>query len=323
MAPEPAPETVKHEKRVKRTSVKADHPSRSMRRRQDAATAFALLIPAALFYGAFQFFPIVAAFLLSLVRWNGINIHDAQFVGLDNFATLFQDPIFWTALRNNVIVAVAVIVLQSGGAFLLASVIHAKIRGASLFRMLFFAPVVISSIAVGMLAMFLFSPTMGLLNVLLRSIGLSQLAQPWLGSFTFALPSVILTYIWQSFGLSMLLFLSGMQQVPPEICEAALMDGASQQSILWQIILPIIRPVASVVVLLGVISAFRLFDTVYIMTSGGPYHASDVLVTYLYDVAFNGDQVGYGNAIGVVLFAIIFVISIVQLRLTRAGESSL
>jgi ABC-type sugar transport system permease subunit len=134
---------------------------------------------------------------------------------------------------------------------------------------------------------------------------------------------VIVTFIWQNIGFSMLLFLSALKQVPPEICEAAIVDGASQRTVLWKIVLPVIRPVASIIVLLGVISAFRLFDTVYILTSGGPYHASDVLVSYLYVSAFAGNEVGYGNAIGVILFVIIFVFAILQLRFTRAGESSL
>ncbi len=116
--------------------------------------------------------------------------------------------------------------------------------------------------------------------------------------------------------------LSGLQQVPAEVCESALIDGATQRSVLWQVVLPSMRTVASVVVLLAVISAFSIFDTVYILTSGGPYHASDVMVTYLFDQAFNGNEVGYGDAVGVTLFLLIFVLAIVQLRVTRLGESS-
>jgi raffinose/stachyose/melibiose transport system permease protein len=276
-----------------------------------------------IFYAAFQFFPIIGAFLLSLYSWDGINFRQATFVGLDNFSQLVQDPFFWSSLRNNVYVALAVLAFQCVGAFLIAGMIHAGIRGARVFRVIFFAPVVVSSVAVAMLAIFLFSPSVGLINTFLRAVGLQALAQPWLGSPTWALPSVIVTYILQSFGFSMILFLSAMQQVPPEICEAALIDGASQRSVLWQVVLPIIRPVASVVVLLAVISAFRIFDTVYILTSGGPFHASDVMVTYLFDQAFNGNMVGYGDAVGVVLFLIIFTLALVQLRVTRAGESSL
>lgn len=297
--------------------------ARGARARREAVTAYGLILPAAIFYVAFQFLPIIGAFVLSLFSWNGINLSQAVFVGFDNFGQLVQDPYFWSSLRNNVYVALAVLVFQCLGSFLLAAVIHAGLRGGRIFRVVFFAPVVISSVAVAMLAIFLFSPSIGLINTFLRAIGLGAIAPAWLGSPTWALPSVIVTYIWQSFGFSMLLFLSGLQQVPPEVCEAAMIDGASQRSVLWRVVLPMIRPVASVVVLLGVISAFRIFDTVYILTSGGPFHASDVLVTYLFDQAFNGNQVGYGDAVGVALFLIIFVLAVIQLRLTRFGESSL
>jgi raffinose/stachyose/melibiose transport system permease protein len=293
------------------------------RARRDAMTAYALLIPAALFYLAFQFLPIIGAFVLSLFSWNGINLSQATYVGFSNFSQLVQDPYFWQSLRNNVYVALAVLAFQCVGSFLLAGVIHAGIRGARVFRVVFFAPVVVSSVAVAMMAIFVFSPSIGLVNTFLRGVGLGALAQPWLGSPTWALPSVIVTYLLQGFGFNVVLFLSALQQVPPEICEAALIDGASQRSVLWQVVLPMIRPVASVIVLLSVISAFRIFDTVYILTSGGPFHASDVLVTYLFDQAFNGNMVGYGDAVGVTLFLIIFVLALIQLRLTRAGESSL
>jgi ABC-type sugar transport system permease subunit len=296
---------------------------RSASARRDALTAYGLILPAGIFYAAFQFLPILGAFALSLFSWTGINLGQASFVGFGNFSQLLQDPYFWSSLRNNVYVALAVLVFQCLGAFLLAGVIHAGIRGGRVFRVIFFAPVVVSSVAVAMIAIFLFSPSIGLINTFLRAVGLGALAQPWLGSPTWALPSVIATYIWQSFGFSMLLCLSGLQQVPPEVCEAAMIDGASQRSVLWQIVLPVMRPVASVVVLLGIISAFRIFDTVYILTSGGPFHASDVLVTYLFDQAFNGNQVGYGDAVGVALFLIIFVLALIQLRVTRIGESSL
>lgn len=293
----------------------------STRAQRDAMTAYALIVPAALFYATFQFFPILGAFALSLFDWNGINLSQARFIGLSNFSELLQDPVFWSSLQHNVVVALAVLVFQCLGAFVVAAVIHAGIRGGWIFRVLFFAPVVMSSVAVAMLAIFVFSPSIGLLNTFLNAAGLSALAQDWLGSSTWALPSVIVTFNWQAFGFSMLLLLSGLQQVPVEVCEAALIDGASQRSVLWQVVLPIMRPVASVVVLLGVISAFRVFDTVYVLTTGGPYHASDVLVTYLYNEAFNGNRVGYGDAVGVTLFLIVFVFALIQLRLTRAGES--
>jgi ABC-type sugar transport system permease subunit len=295
---------------------------RRPRRLRESLTAYGLIAPAAFFYAAFQLLPILGAFALSLFRWNGITLSDAQWVGLQNYDRLIHDPLFWRSLEHNALVAVAVLVIQCGGSFVVAAIIHAGIRCHSFLRVLFFAPVVVSSVAVGMLAIFFFSPSIGLLNQSLGAIGLGSLQQPWLGSSRWALPSVAITYMLQNFGLSMLLFLSALKQVDPHLLEAAEIDGASQGAILWRIVFPIIRPVASVVFLLGMISAFRLFETVYVMTSGGPFHASDTLVTYLYSVSFGGNDIGYGNAIGVALFLIIFTLAVIHLRVTRAGEAN-
>ena len=284
--------------------------------------AYALIAPAGILYTLFQLVPIVGAFVLSFTSWNGINLGRITFTGFDNYVRLVQDEQFWQSALHNVVFAALVFVFMTFGSFLIAAIIHAGIRGGAFFRIVFFAPVVISSVAVAMLAIFFFSPSQGLINEILRTIGLGGLAQPWLGSNEWALPSVAATYILQNFGFSMILFLSALSQVNDEMCEAAEVDGASQGRILWGIVLPSIRPIASVVVLLGFINSFRLFDTVYVMTGGGPFHASDTIVTYLYRTAFGGNQVGYASAIGVALFVILGVIAVVQLRLTRErGES--
>lgn len=290
-------------------------------RRTGSGIAYALLLPAGLFYVAFQLLPILFAFALSLFSWDGINLGTAEFSGLANYQTLLQDGLLWRSVWHNLLVAVAVLVVQCGGSFLLAAIIQAGIRGGRFFRLVFFAPLVVSSIAGGMLAIFVFSPSEGLLNHALAAIGLDGWQRPWLGSGTWALPTVIATYILQNFGLSVLLFISALGQVSEDLLEAAELDGASQGTILWRVVLPVIRPVASTVVLLAVVSAFKLFDTVYVMTAGGPFHASDTLVTYLYSAAFGGNQVGYGNAVGVLLFVILLVLAVVQLRLTRADQS--
>lgn len=297
-------------------TVRRGRPS-SRAARRTTRNAYALIAPAGLIYAAFQVVPIVAAIGLSFTRWNGLNLARIQFVGLANYERLISDPIFWGALLHNLIVAALVFVLMSFGSFMIAVIIHAGIRGGAFLRIVFFAPVVISSVALAMLAIFFFSPSQGLINEALRLVGLGAWAQPWLGDSFWALPSVTLTYIAQNFGFSVLLFLAGLTQVNDEICEAAEIDGASQGRIIWSIVLPSLRPVASVVVLLGFINSFRLFDTVYVMTAGGPYHASDTLVTYLYGVAFGGNDIGYANAIGVALFVILCVIAVIQLRVTR------
>lgn len=289
-------------------------------RRGTNLTAYGLLLPAGLFYLAFQLLPIGFAFALSAFHWDGVNLAQAEFAGLDNYRELFGDDLLWKAVWHNLFVAAAILVVQCGGSFLLAAVIQAGIKGGRFFRLVFFAPLVVSSVATGMLAIFVFSPSQGLVNNLLAAVGLESWQQPWLGSDIWALPTVTATYILQNFGLSVVLFISALGQVNNELLESAELDGASQGALLWRVVLPVIRPVASVVFLLGLVSAFKLFDTVYVMTAGGPYHASDTMVTYLYAVSFGGNDIGYGNAIGVLLFAILLVLALVQLRLTRAGE---
>jgi ABC-type sugar transport system permease subunit len=261
--------------------------------------------------------PILAAMVLSFTDWNGIGFNTVQWIGFDNYARLFQDPLFWESLLHNLIVSLLVFVFLTGSSFLIAAIIHAGIRGGSFFRVIFFAPVVLSSVAVAMLSLFFFSPSQGLINEVLRAIGLGDLAMAWLGDPLLALPSIMSIYMLQNFGFSVLLFLSGFSQVSDELCEAAEVDGASQSRILWSIVLPSMRPIVTVVVLLGFINSFRLFDTVYVMTGGGPYHASDTLVTYLFGVAFGGSDVGYANAISFTLFLILSVIVAGQLWLGR------
>ena len=298
-----------------------DHERLARRaRRANALAAYGLLAPAAFFYLAFQLLPIVIAFALSFFDWNGISLARARFTGLANYRRMLGDHLLRESVVHNLLVALALVVVLCGGSFLLAAVIRAGIKGGAFFRVVFVAPLVISSVAVGMLAIFVFSPSQGLLDSALGAVHLSSWEQPWLGSSTWALPTVAVTYMLQTFGFSLLLFISGLGQVSPDVLEAAEIDGASQGAILWRVVLPIIKPVTSVVVLLAVVSAFRLFDTVFVMTAGGPYHASDTMVTYLYSVSFLGNQVGYGNAIGVLLFAVLVVIAVLLLRLTRNDE---
>lgn len=290
--------------------------------RAENLAGYGLILPAGLFYLAFQLLPILFAFVLSLFDWNGLNLSQAKFIGLNNYTEMFSDGLLWRAVWHNVLIAAAIVVVQCGGSFLLAAIIQAGIRGGRFFQLVFFAPMVISTIATGMLAIFIFSPSQGLLNTLLHDVGLGSLQQAWLGSSTWALPTVIVVTMLQGFGLSVLMFISALGQVNNDLLEAAELDGANQRVILWGIIFPIIRPVASVVFLLGLVSAFRLFDQVYILTSGGPYHASDTIVTYLYSAAFSGNRVGYGNAVGVLLFFILLLVALLQLRLTRSGAAN-
>jgi raffinose/stachyose/melibiose transport system permease protein len=288
--------------------------------RRGSSLAYALLIPAGVFYFLFQLLPIVLAFILSAFSWNGISLSQLQFVGFENYRTLFHDPIFAKALVNNIIIVAAVLVFQALGGFCLAVAIYSGIPGGRFFRKMLFVPVAMAPVSVGVIGIFVFSPNFGILDAGLKDVGLGGLAQPWLGSNTFALPAVIATYIFENIGLTVLLFLAALQQVNPEMLEAARIDGAPPKTLLWKVLAPNIRPVAGVVILLAVVSAFRLFDVAYVLTDGGPYYASSTIVLYLYDLGFTQNQVGYADSVGVVLFLIIVIFAAVQLRIMHAGS---
>jgi multiple sugar transport system permease protein len=281
---------------------------------------YLLLAPAGAFYFLFQLLPIILAAMLSFFTWNGISLSQLRFAGLSNYAQLAHDPVFIKSLVNTLIIVAVVLVIQGLGGFVLAVGIYAHIPGATFFRRMMFVPVVISPVAVALVGIFVFSPNFGLLDATLRNVGLASLQVPWLGSERFALPAVIVTYIFQNVGLTVLLFLAALQQVEVTLLDAARVDGASPKQMIWDVIVPVIRPVAGIVILLALVSAFRLFDVSYVLTDGGPYYASSTLVLYLYDVGFTQSQVGYADAIGVVLFVIILVVAAVQLRLMRAGS---
>lgn len=284
--------------------------------------AYMLIAPAALFYFVFQLLPALLAGIISLFNWNGISIAQMKFVGLSNYFQLVHDPLFTKVLVNNLIIVVAVLVFQCGGGFILAVGIYAGIPGGRIFRRLMIVPVAVAPVAVGVIGMFVLSPQYGLVDAALKSAKLGQFAEPWIGSPRFALAAVIVTYVFQNVGLTVLLFLAALQQVDESMLEAARVDGAAPLTLIRRIIAPTIQPVAGIVVLLAMANAFRLFDVAYVLTGGGPYYSSSTLVIYLYDLGFTQFQVGYADAVGVVIFLIIFALAAIQLTIMRATAGS-
>ncbi len=256
---------------------------------------------------------------IGFTDWNGISAHTLKWIGFGNYIELFSDPFFWTALRNNFVIVGGSVLIQCTLALLLAVILDSGLRGAEIFRTVFFMPTVLSFIVVGLLFSLLLSPTVGIVNPLLSKLGLSAWQHQWLGDKQTALYTVMIVNIWKEFGFSIFLFLAGLQSISKELYEAAWVDGAGPWRNLWFITLPLLKEVTIVVVILAVNQAFLVFDLIYVMTSGGPYHASEVLATYMYSRAFTSGRMGYGTAIAEVLFAIVFVVTLIQLRVTRAG----
>lgn len=282
-----------------------------------------LLLPAFLFYTAFWMLPAALAFLSSFTQWNGVSLGSMRWVGMANYLELFGDRWFWNALRNNVVfVAVALCSIMLLG-MTYALILNARPRGHAVFSTIFFIPIVLSSVVIGLLFTQMLSPTVGLLGPALSAMGLPEMAaHQWLGNRDTALPMIMVVYIWQQLGFAILLLLSGLQTIPKDYIEAARIDGANAWNITRYITLPLMKPILTVVVVLITANAFLLFDLVIVMTNGGPFHASEVLSVFMYSEAFLKSNPGYGTAIAMMLFFIILCVSAVQLALSRRGQGA-
>jgi ABC-type sugar transport system permease subunit len=263
--------------------------------------------PALFFYTLFWIVPMLGAFGISLTHWDGISVNTMRFAGPDNYVQLASDPIFWRSLRNNLIFVAAALGIIVVVALLLALILNSKPCGHATFATVLFMPIVLSNVIIGLMFTLLLSPTSGIIG------GETQ----WLGDPDTALWSVLGAYVWRDLGFSVLLFLAALQAVPRDLIDAARIDGAGPFRTIRNVALPSIREVTIVVSVLAVTNAFLLFDLVVVMTGGGPYHASQVLATYMYNQGFTRGVLGYGSAVAMVLFVIVLAVTAIQLRLTR------
>lgn len=261
--------------------------------------------------------PLLYSFFFSLTDWNGFSF-DFNFIGLDNFGKIFSDPLFGNAIKNTVLWMIAALTLPTFGGLGLALVLQENLRGAKIYKSLFYLPICLSLAVVGQIWIWIYQPRWGLLNLGLEFVG--QSTKAWLASPDTALLSVIIAWAWQQTGLAMVIFLAGLTSVPKELIEAAQIDGANYRQSLHHVIIPLLRPATVVVIALAVINSLKSFDIVYIMTGGGPFHSSDTLAMFMYNESFKKYFMGYGSAISVVLFMIAVVIIAFYFRQVRALE---
>lgn len=248
----------------------------------------------------------------------GIGSTNWQFSGLSNYARAVNDPIFWLALRNNLIMVVGSIVLQVGFGTVLAAILDRGLpRGSTIFRTIIFAPMVMSTIAVALIWLVIMDPNVGALNTLVKALGMQPPTQGWLGDPDIALWVILVIAMWQYTGFMMVLILAGLQGIPRELYEAAALDGARGLKAFRHITLPGIRNVLIVAVLITTIGGFKVFDLIFATTRGGPANATQVLGTYIYQQAFNLGNMGYANAISVVLLLIAVLLGWLQLQVSR------
>lgn len=294
----------------------ARRPSRRRRIGRDAR-AYLFLAPSGVIMLVFVAYPILQSFWMSLHTWSFFS-SDQPFIGLRNYANMVNDPRFWNALGNTALYTGVVVPLQVGLGLALAIAIQRNTLVNSFLRSVFFFPVIASLATMGIVWKFLLDPQIGLVNAAITSLGLSSVN--FLQSTTWALPAVMLVGVWKSVGFSMVIFLAALQDVPESLIEAAALDGAGPFMRFRRVVFPLLRPSLLFAAIVATIGSMQLFDSVYVMTNGGPIFHTETLVTYLYEVAFQYSQPGYAAAISWVLFVLILVISLFQLRLFRYNE---
>jgi ABC-type sugar transport system permease subunit len=281
------------------------------------------LLPAAFFLLAFTAIPLAQAVALSFQRWNGIE--EPTWVGLRNYTLLMQDEVFWQSVGHTAYYTIATILFQTTIPLVIASFLHSGIRGSTVFRFIYFLPVIISLTITGLLWSMILEPNFGMLNEMLRSLGLRDLAQLWLADKNWVMPSVIFVSIWQSLGFFMMIFFAALQNVPEDLYESAAIDGANAVQRFRYITVPMLRRTILVVIVLNTIGGIKSFDHIWVMTGGGPNHASETLGTYLYRTAFgtfgsSNPQLGYATAIAMLILVLSLGFSIIQIRAGRSGE---
>ena len=268
------------------------------------------LLPALVLFGLLVLAPIAIAVYTSMFDWNGLGGPPTDFVGWDNFARLLRDPVFIGDLRRGLILIVLSLVVQLPLALGLALLLNQRFRGRAVFRVLFFAPYMLSEVIAGVLFTMVFSPNRGLANHLLGLVGLEALGTTWLADPSIVLYSVFFVMTWKYFGFHMILYLAGRQNIPEVLHEAAAVDGATPWQIFRHITLPLLGPTIRISVFLSVIGTIQLFDLVWVLTRGGPVHSSETMAVTMFDYGYVRSEVGYGTAISVAMFLISLVFAL-------------
>src|SRR5918997_3343355 len=284
------------------------------RREHEGLVAFLFLLPSLVGFLVFTAIPVGAAIALAFYDYD--LLLGASFAGLENFRELFTtDEVFRDAFFNTVYFTAVSVPLSVVLGLVTAMLVNQALRGVVIFRSIFLLPYVTVTVALSLVWKWLYLPDIGLINSVLGAIGIDGPA--WLTSQTWAMPALILMSVWKGFGYNMVIFLAGLQGIPDHLYDAAKVDGATAWRRFLNVTLPLLSPTTFFVVVISVISSFQVFDQALIMTNGGPGTATTTLVLYIYQVGFQSFEMGYAAAVALVLFAAIFIFTVVQFMFQR------
>ncbi|MEV0622423.1 sugar ABC transporter permease [Nonomuraea sp. NPDC050404] len=292
-------------------AVRLPAPAPAAVRRGRAVTIALFLLPALVLFLLLVVAPMVVALYASVFRWNGFGGLPTNFIGPDNFTRLFTSEIFAQDLWHLLVLVVLSICVQLPFSLAVAMLLNQRMRGRALYRVLFFAPYVLSEVITGVLFSLILSPGSGMANQVLRVFGWES---EWLADPGTVMPSLFLVMTWKYFGFHMMIYLAGRQNIPNELIEAAQIDGATGWKTFRHVTLPLLGPTIRISIFLSVIYTIQLFDLVWILTGGGPSHSSETMAVTMMDWGFKRSQVGYASAISVVMFALSLVFALVYQR---------
>ena len=286
--------------------------------KRDARAGYLFMLPSLVILGVFVFWPIVQSVILSLQHWSfGSAVQ--PFAGFDNYTRLAHDDRVWQAFRNTLYYTAVTVPLGLLVSLLLALALNEKLPARPFLRACFFLPVIASFAIIAIVWSFLLDPDIGMISYWSKQLHLP--ASNWLRDPDWAMPAVIMVSIWKSVGFNMVIFLAGLQGIPEVYYEAAKVDGANRWQRFRNVTLPLLRPTTLFVLVVSVIGAFQVFDPVYVMTpGGGPLHSTETVVSYIYHQGIELIDISYAASIGVVLFVIVFILTLIQMRVLRYRE---
>lgn len=278
------------------------------------AWCWLFMAAAVIFYILFQGYPIVCSIQYSLLNWSGLT-SNAEFVGLKNYIELIHDDLFWNAFFNSIKYTVMIVPLELGVSLVLAYMLNdEKLKGRSVYRTMFFVPVVTTASVVGIIMIFILG-VQGPLNHLLVKFHLIAKPINFLGNAAYAMPTLVLISLWKDCGTYMIYWLAGLQGISKDVYEAATVDGANKREMFFHIVLPLIAPVGGIIAILCTINSLKVFDIVKTMTEGGPYYATDVIATFVYRSAFSSEigmpRLGYASAAALLFGFTVILIGVV------------
>jgi len=299
--------------------LKLKKGSASPRKFRDNLTIFLFLLPAVVLFLVFVVYPILQSVYYSLFSWKGFG-PAIDFVGVNNFKNILSDKVFLKALKNALLIIVFSLSIQLPLSLLLAVLVGRDLPGRVFFRTVFFMPYVLSEVITALMWLFIYNPDpeRGFINAVLIFFG--GTAHTWLAKPDLVMPAIFVALTWKYFGFHMLLFMTGLQNIPEEIEEAGRMDGANIFQSFWYITLPLLGSTIRTSVYLSVLGSIQQFILVWIMTKGGPVNASETLATYMYRFGFVRFQLGYGSAVAIYMFVLCLTFSLIYQRLTRQPD---